>query len=85
MQILNLFPVEKDTFDHYGDMIRRDKRRWARADSDNDGMLTKEEFTDYLHPEQSERMKDVVIDVSFSVYFCVAGYLKCTLSPFSKC
>jgi hypothetical protein len=52
-----------DTFS-YRDMIRRDKRRWARADQDNDAILTKEEFTDFLHPEESERMKDIVVDVS---------------------
>jgi hypothetical protein len=42
-------------------MMRRDKRRWDRADSDGDGSLTKEEFTDFLHPEESKKLKDLVV------------------------
>lgn len=41
---------------------RRDQRRWQLADRDNDGSLTKEEFTDFLHPEEAEHMRDVVVD-----------------------
>lgn len=46
----------------YRDMVRRDKRRWHRADKDGDGMLSKEEFADFLHPEESEHMKNVVVE-----------------------
>ena len=49
---------------NYRDMMKRDKRRWGRADRDGDGALTKEEFTDFLHPEESETMKDIIVDVS---------------------
>ena len=45
--------------------MRRDKRRWKKADADGDDKLTKEEFTDFLHPEEKEHMRDVVIDVIF--------------------
>jgi len=62
-----------DTF-NYHDMIRRDKRRWARADLDNDSMLTKEEFSNFLHPEESEHMKDIVIDASFCLVLFVFFY-----------
>jgi len=48
----------------YRYMMNRDKRRWARADQDGDGLLTKAEFADFLHPEEVDHMKDVVIDVS---------------------
>lgn len=42
-------------------MLDRDKRRWTVADIDGDGALTREEFAAFLHPEDSNRMKDIVI------------------------
>lgn len=52
--------VEEDGFS-YRDMIKRDQRRWAAADRDADNTLTKEEFTDFLHPEEAANMRDVVV------------------------
>jgi len=52
-----------DRYD-YRYMVNRDKRRWAKADQNGDGLLTKAEFSDFLHPEEVDHMKDVVIDVS---------------------
>lgn len=46
----------------FQDMVRRDKRRWDRADRDGDGHLNKEEFGDFLHPEESQDMKSVVVE-----------------------
>ena len=71
---------------NYRVMLQRDKRRWARADSDSDGELSKEEFSAFLHPEETDSMKDIIIDVWFSFYFtavfigCIA--LLCTFSAF---
>ena len=48
---------------HYKDMVDRDERRWKRADRNEDGALTKEEFMDFLHPEEAENMKDIVVEV----------------------
>ena len=45
-------------------MIERDERRWKAADKDNDGFLSKEEFADFLHPEEAEHMRDIVVKVS---------------------
>ncbi|XP_025196136.1 calumenin [Melanaphis sacchari] len=45
----------------YAKMILRDKRRWAAADVDSDGLLSKEEFISFLHPEESVHMKDIVV------------------------
>lgn len=45
----------------YAKMILRDKRRWAAADLDADGLLSKEEFISFLHPEESVHMKDIVV------------------------
>ncbi|XP_077552227.1 calumenin-like [Haemaphysalis longicornis] len=46
----------------FQEMVRRDKRRWSRADKDGDGELNKEEFGNFLHPEESEDMKNVVVE-----------------------
>jgi len=54
---------ENERYD-YRYMMNRDKRRWAKADQDGDGLLTKTEFADFLHPEEVDHMKDIVIDVS---------------------
>lgn len=45
----------------YAKMILRDKRRWAAADVNGDGLLSKEEFVSFLHPEESVHMKDIVV------------------------
>lgn len=45
----------------YKAMLDRDKRRWNVADENNDGLLTRDEFAAFLHPEESKRMKNVVI------------------------
>lgn len=48
---------------NYRVMLHRDKRRWARADVDRDGELSKEEFASFIHPEDSDHMRDIIIDV----------------------
>ncbi|XP_061174316.1 calumenin-like isoform X3 [Saccostrea echinata] len=55
-------PTDEDssTFS-YKDMIERDERRWKAADKDGDGYLNKEEFADFLHPEEAEHMRDIVV------------------------
>lgn len=35
--------------------------RFTKADEDGNGGLNKKEFADFIHPEQSSRMKDLVI------------------------
>jgi Ca2+-binding EF-hand superfamily protein len=35
--------------------------RFTKADEDGNGGLNKREFADFIHPEQSPRMKDLVI------------------------
>ncbi|XP_045480425.1 calumenin [Harmonia axyridis] len=54
--------VNKDDENYsYMVMMKRDKRRWQMADKDGDDALDKEEFGKFLHPEEDEYMKDVVI------------------------
>lgn len=45
----------------YAQMLARDERRWKLADTDGDEELSYEEFSDFLHPEESGHMKDIVI------------------------
>lgn len=42
-------------------MKRRDRRRWEKADLDKDDKLTKQELTGFLHPEEIDHMKDVMV------------------------
>lgn len=51
---------EDDNFS-YKAMLVRDRRRWSVADRDGDDNLTKIEFNEFLHPEESVRMRDVVV------------------------
>ena len=46
----------------YREMMRRDRRRWLLADRDHDTNLNRGEFTDFLHPEETEHMQAVVVD-----------------------
>lgn len=43
--------------------INRDRRRWDLADLDKNGRLTKEEFMYFLHPEEADHMKEIVVEV----------------------
>ena len=42
-------------------MLERDERRWKAADRENKGYLTKEDLTAFLHPEEYDHMKELVI------------------------
>lgn len=53
---------ERSSDFNYQDMKRRDKRRWEKADLDRNNELTKEEMTAFLHPEESDHMKDVMVE-----------------------
>ncbi|KAG0721899.1 Calumenin-A [Chionoecetes opilio] len=52
---------EEDDGMTYREMVKRDKRRWEKADSDGDSTLTLEEFTDFLHPEEATHMTPIVV------------------------
>lgn len=44
-------------------MLTRDERRFKTADRDGDGIATREEFTAFLHPEEYDYMRGVVVQV----------------------
>ncbi|KAJ8364318.1 hypothetical protein SKAU_G00131490 [Synaphobranchus kaupii] len=45
----------------YKAMLVRDERRFKGADGNGDGIATKEEFTAFLHPEEYDHMKKIVV------------------------
>ena len=56
----NIFREEEDGFS-YKAMLERDERRWKASDRENKGYLTKEDLTAFLHPEEYDHMKELVI------------------------
>ncbi|XP_061085239.1 calumenin-A [Conger conger] len=53
-------PEPDDGF-NYKQMMARDERRFQKADKDGNLIADKEEFTAFLHPEEYEYMKDIVV------------------------
>ncbi|KAJ4931894.1 hypothetical protein JOQ06_010330 [Pogonophryne albipinna] len=51
----------------YRSMLTRDERRFKTADRDGDGIATREEFTAFLHPEEFDYMKDLVVQGTCSL------------------
>lgn len=47
----------------YKRMMERDERRFKIADLNSDMTATKEEFAAFLHPEEHEHMKDIIVMV----------------------
>lgn len=45
-------------------MLPRDERRFKAADLNGDERAEKDEFTAFLHPEEFEHMRDIVVLVS---------------------
>ncbi|CAL4093479.1 unnamed protein product [Meganyctiphanes norvegica] len=59
----NMDPSELEEEDgtSYSDMLNRDKRRWDTADLDQDGSLTFDEYKYFLHPEEADHMRMMVV------------------------
>lgn len=45
----------------YKKMLTRDERRFKAADRDGDLIATREEFTAFIHPEDYDHMKDIIV------------------------
>uniref|UniRef100_UPI00358F65D6 calumenin-like n=1 Tax=Myxine glutinosa TaxID=7769 RepID=UPI00358F65D6 len=46
---------------NYKQMLARDERRFRSANPDGDMLATKDEFMAFLHPEEFDHMKDVIV------------------------
>lgn len=53
--------LEEDDGTSYSDMLNRDKRRWDTADLDKDGSLSFDEYKFFLHPEEADHMRMMVV------------------------
>ena len=56
-----MFISDPDVDEQFKEMVDRDKRKWQAADLDKDGKLSKKEFEAFLHPEEIDHMKDIVV------------------------
>lgn len=52
----------KEVEEDYARMIARDEKRWKVADVDKDGKMNKEEYGCFMHPEDCDHMRDVVVE-----------------------
>lgn len=52
---------QTDTEYNYTYMMSRDERRFRVADRNGDSIADKQEFTAFIHPEDHEHMKDIVV------------------------
>lgn len=48
--------------EHYDDMVERDEQRFKLADKEGDKKLNAEEFSAFLHPENHDHMKGIVVN-----------------------
>lgn len=55
---------EPDDGYNYKQMMARDERRFKMADKNGDHIADKEEFTAFLHPEEYDHMKEIVVLVN---------------------
>ncbi|XP_052265935.1 calumenin-B-like isoform X1 [Dreissena polymorpha] len=55
------YEYDPDEEQDFAEMVKRDERKFKQADQDGDGKLTKEEFAAFLHPEEHDHMKDIVV------------------------
>ena len=56
------YKSDDPNFKTYFIMLKRAERRWKFADKNNDTVLIKEEFKFFLHPEESEHTKHLLVE-----------------------
>jgi Ca2+-binding EF-hand superfamily protein len=54
-------PEPKQVTEQFLRLQKRDRLRFTKADENRNGRLNKREYADFIHPEQSPRMKDLFI------------------------
>lgn len=58
-----LIGLNDATLTEFREIEARDKKRFEFADTDNDNLLSREELTLFLHPEESKRMTSYLVEV----------------------
>lgn len=59
---VNSVKSEDPNFPSYYIMLKRAEKRWKAADSNNDTVLTLEEFKTFLHPDEAEATKHLLVE-----------------------
>lgn len=54
--------VGQELSPEYTKMIARDEKRWAAADYDSDGKMDRTEYGCFMHPEDCDHMRDIVVE-----------------------
>ena len=62
VQIKDIPEGEDPNFKNYVVMLRRALKRWKAADADQDNVLLKEEFQYFVHPEEGEKTKHILVE-----------------------
>lgn len=60
--------IPKETLKELREIESRDKKKFEFADTDNDGQLSREELTLFLHPEESKRMTSYLVQENMDVF-----------------
>lgn len=60
--ILIPFSAGSQDKEQFKSMLERDERRFKKADSDSNGKMTLQEFSAFLHPENHNDMKNLVVE-----------------------
>ena len=59
---LYILDTQDETTKQYQEILARDKRRFIRADKNDNDKLNSEEFAAFLHPESNDEIKGIVIE-----------------------
>lgn len=59
--LMNFIAPSQDK-EQFKNMLDRDERRFKKADSDSNGKMTLLEFSAFLHPENHDEMKNLVVE-----------------------
>lgn len=54
---------DTDLSPEYAKMIKRDERRWKVADYDGNELLDRTEYGCFMHPEDCDHMREIVVMV----------------------
>jgi len=60
--------LDPKTLNELKEIESRDKKKFDFADTDNDGLLSREELTLFLHPEESKRMTSFLVQENLDVF-----------------
>lgn len=60
--------LDEKVLGEFRELVSREKKRFDFADTDNDKELSREEFSLFLHPEESKRMTTYLIEESLDIF-----------------